>query len=79
MGFLPGWSPTKRFVFKVPLMHGQIIYIDKTATDTFIEFVLDENDNAKAARLTLISKEHPKLIEGINLEPKRINRKEKIK
>jgi hypothetical protein len=59
-----------RLRFKIPMLHKQIIVLDESKSDTYIEIILDENDDLKSGKYVFVSKDSPQIREEINLESK---------
>jgi hypothetical protein len=51
----------KRFRFQLPLDKGMKLIIDGDHSNSYIEFVLDKDDNLMNAKFVLVSKEKPKI------------------
>ena len=57
--------------FKIPMLAGEILVVDESIHDFYIEIVLDENDDLKSGRYVFVSKDPPRIRFEKNLEIKK--------
>ena len=50
------------------MLHEEILILDETRSDVFIEIILDENNDLKSGRYILVAKDQPKIRAEYNLE-----------
>ena len=63
-----------RLRFKIPMTSGEVLIIDESKSDAFLEIVLDENDHVKVGRYVLVSKFQPRIRKEKNLEFQKVKK-----